>query len=409
MVRRRSQSFNFEIGHPDLSAALAKDIIEAVMPKESRKQAQQQLMLEAITRSYPALSQMPKEEREKLYSQVIFPGYGVYQPPTFRRLFGAKPETILPLPEGGIELEGATKVKSPFGRRSERPAGINLPQTGPFTFAPSPLLQPEHETELETQAKKLYPESPEDQQTWLKTQKTALMTKIKPTKEEMLWETIERAERMIDTYKQANPQATDEQAIAALPVNIRRRYQEHVEEAKSRGLQREALTEESKGRKAEREERMKLLTGREKRLSQQQDWYQSFQEKRLGLQDQWKKLAARGKTPQQVYRDALTAYSLYSRNISSAERSHNMMEMGFAKLDPNYLPTRFSEPKLSFDDWLKSEGMMFYERILDMEKGGGERKKGVEGEGAPGVTPLPQPRSEKETPVNNAKKKLGWK
>lgn len=204
MVRRRLQSFNFEIGHPDLSAALAKDIIEAILPKETRKQAQQQLALEAIARSYPALSKMPREEREKLYSQVIFPAYGVYQPPTFRRLFGAKPESIFPLPAGAEEVpkefEGV-KMVTPTGKRRELKAGITLPPTRAFTFAPSPLLQPEHEAELETQAKALYPESPEDQQTWLKTQKTALMTGIKITPEQIrAWAPTTKEE-----YKEVHP------------------------------------------------------------------------------------------------------------------------------------------------------------------------------------------------------------
>lgn len=377
------RSFQFGIDSPELGAAFANDIIQAVIPKAIRKQQQQQLLLEAVARNYDKLSVLPPEERKKVYSQLLFPAYGVYQPPLFRKMFGAKPETILPLPEGGIELEAPVKTKSPFGRRGEMKAGITLPPTTPFTFAPSPLLQPEHEAELEKQAALLHPSSPEDQAAWLKSAKTTKMIGIKPSREDILWETIGSAERRIDAFKQANPEATDEQAIASLPSNLRRRYQEHIEGIGTIKAQKEALTEESKGRKIEREERISLLKGREKRLAQQQAWFQDFQENKLKLNELNKKIAAKAKTSNQAYRDALTAYSTYSKNLQSEARTHNQMEMGFSKLDSTYLPARFSEPHLTFEDWLRSEGMPFYERILDLEG-----KGGVGGEGGTVIPPL---------------------
>lgn len=237
----------FEIGTAlsgPLAAALVQGIVEAFTPKEARKQQQQQLLLEAVARNYDRLSALPPEERKKAYSQLLFPAYGVYQPPLFRKMFGAKPEAVLPLPEGGVELEAPVKTKAPFsGRRGRVKAGITLPPSLPFTFAPTPLIQPEHETELEKQAAILYPDSPEDQATWLKTAKTARMTGVRPSREDILWETITRAERMIDAYKASHPDATNEQAIATLPPNIKRRYREHVEKAAVDKLYKEMATE----------------------------------------------------------------------------------------------------------------------------------------------------------------------
>jgi len=376
--RNKSSSFNFEVGTA-FNQQIVKDIIEAVTPKENRKQAQKQQALEVLAAISPRIAEFSPDEKKKFYNQYFFPAFGVYHPPIFRKMFGAKPETILPLPEGAEEVPkeiAGAKIVSPFGKRRELKAGLTFPEQAPIQFTRPPFIQPEEEEELKQQAASLYPESPEDQADWLKTQKTALITKIRPGAEEVRWESLNRAERMVDAYKQAHPEATDEEAVASLPSNVRRRYQEHVEDVGVRKTQREALTEESLGRKTEREERMKLLTGREKRLAQQQDWYQGFQERKLALQDQWKKLAARGKTPQQVYRDALTAYSTYSKNQQTAEKEHNRMEMGFAKLDQNYIPARFSEPRVSFEDWLRSDGMMFYERILALE-GKGEAEGGM--------------------------------
>lgn len=391
MPRRVSKSYQFSIDAPELASQFQKDIIEALIPKAIRKQAQTQLALEALAQAYPTLSKMPQEEREKVYSQLIFPAYGVYEPPLFRRMFGAKPEPLLPLPKGAEEIPkelAGMKIRTRVGGRELKP-GLFIPPTQPLTVAPSPLIQPEHEAELEKQAQTLFPDLPEERAEWVRTQKTALLTGIKPTREDILWETIGRAERMIDAYKKANPQATDKEAFGVLPPTIRRRYQEHIEKFEADKAYREAFTEDIKARKIEREEKVKAAQTKEKRLAEQQTWYQDFQERKLKFQDQWKKLATRGKSPQQVYRDALTAYNIYIKNLQSEERAHNQMEMGFAKLDPNYIPARFVQPRLSFEDWLRSEGLIFYERILALE-GRGESREGEKREGEltpPGIPP----------------------
>lgn len=403
--RSKRTSFDFEVGTA-FNQQLVNDIVEAATPKETRIQAQKQDALKVLAALSSRIAEFAPEEKKKFYNQYFFPAFGVYHPPRLRKLFGAKSETILPLPRGAeeipTELEGM-KMLTPFGKRRELKAGLTLPEQAPMKFLRPPFIQPEEEEELKQQAAKLYPDSPEDQTTWINTQKTALVSKIRPSREDVMWESFNRAERMVDAYKASHPEASDEEAISSLPSNLRRRYQEHVEDVAVRKTQREALTEDIGARKTEREERMGLLNRREKRAAQQQAWYQDFQERKLALMDQWKKLAGRGKTPQQVYRDALTAYSTYSKNLQAQEKEHNRMEMGFAKLDTNYIPARFSEPRLTFEDWLRSDGMMFYERILDMEGKGGEG-----GEGKPAPTIPPKRREEKASEIDQLKKELNW-
>ena len=216
MTRRSGRSYQFTIDAPDLSAALQRDIIEAIIPKEIRKQAQTRIALEKLADVYPTLSTFPPSEREKIYSQLIFPAYGVYQPPLFRRLFGAKPESILPLPSGAEEipksLEGMKMVTPVKGRRRELQAGITLPPTAPIKILPSPLLQPEHEEELRRMARAAGMTDPEEVSEFLLDR----MVKGGRSTAQMTAWMINRAERWMKNYKEQNPGVSDEQAFEAL-------------------------------------------------------------------------------------------------------------------------------------------------------------------------------------------------
>ena len=83
-------------GSIDLSGlGLGGLIQDALIPKERKKQEVAQNALHMLAVLGPHLQGLPEEEREKAY-EAFKAGYGTYQPGTIRKLFGAKPEVVVP-------------------------------------------------------------------------------------------------------------------------------------------------------------------------------------------------------------------------------------------------------------------------------------------------------------------------
>src|SRR4030042_6215553 len=88
-----------------LAPLLIKVISEALIPKEAQKAQHRQMALAALAGYQPTISGLPQEEKENFYNQ-FFRAYGMYQPrSSLRRLFGASPEPVIPLPKGATERQ----------------------------------------------------------------------------------------------------------------------------------------------------------------------------------------------------------------------------------------------------------------------------------------------------------------
>ncbi len=96
---------------------------QALEPRESRKRRQSAEALSQLERLNRLAQNEPEETKELLYAP-FHRAYGMTEVPTLRRLFGEKPEPLLPAPGPGVALK---MLPSP---------------------TPTPLLHPSHEKEI---------------------------------------------------------------------------------------------------------------------------------------------------------------------------------------------------------------------------------------------------------------------
>jgi hypothetical protein len=367
---------------------------------------------------------MPREVYESLFT---------YHPSPLRSFIrGEKPVLTLP-PKGAIETG-----KEPFSRwqdaynvakgvvTGEPPqvrGGVKyeVPEGGKWSVPgwsffriPSPESTEAARKELLTAGR-----TPEEADEIIKQQITGRL----PSTEERRQTIYDRAEKAVDQWKTENPQGEMEsddkyerRAIKALPAGVRGLYEDiHL----TKQAQRQSLADvaetrraaeetrrytaeqnaEYKEEKAKREkEESERRTQNAKRLEQKDKWFQSFSEKKEATRATNAAAAAKAKTSKQAYRDALTAYKIYSDNFNKERTEHDKMELGFQKSDPqNYTAQRFTDRMLTWDEWIRTEGAPFLQKMDELE--GGE---GGGGGGGGGGTP----RSEND-PVSDFRKKFG--
>jgi len=376
-------------------------VAEALVPKATRQQFQQRQALSELARLHPQISEWSPEDKRQAYS-MFFPAYGVSHPPVLRKLFGAKAEPILPLPSGTTEETpmGATyskfgetvKAKTPFrGRRAEVPPGINLPRITPHQFLVKPLLHPEEEEEIRSTGERLGWDEAEKQEI-IKQKMSGKMA----WPDQLRFDRLRIAEKMLEEMRAKNPEASDEELIENLPPGIRLNYKEHLETQRSKMELAASLKSQREETAADKKERTKLSKEVEKRRAAQQEWYQGFQERKLKSLELNKKVAASAKSAEQAHRDALTAYGRYLTDFRADERAHNQMEVAIARLDPSQPITRFATEPDRFEDWLKKDGLPFYQRMLELSGG-------KEGEGSP--TPTPAPPAASTSPSRSLREK----
>jgi hypothetical protein len=260
----------------------------------------------------------------------------------------------------------------------------------------APLLEPETEQEIRTKMGALGA-SKEEIDEAIQEKLLGVTKGVEAQRNKM----IDQAENWINTFKTTNPMITDEGALAALKKarpGLARNYEDYTTEKRAKGALLGAQEENIKGQKVAREAETARKGAVEKRLSQKEKWYQSYMERKLTAQEQNKKLAGKAKTSDQAYKDAINAYKVYTTSQDRERADYNKMEIAFQKADQTHIMNRFDEPLLPFDQWLRTEGFMFYERMLEL---GGT-------EGGKGVTPPPTPRGREGAPLERRSKMIDF-
>lgn len=339
-------------------------VIDAFVPKAQRAQAQMQLAIKELARLYPTVSQFAPEEKEKFYSQ-FFPAFGVAHPSAIRGLFGAKPQSVIPLPEGATEFEGVTKMKSPLsGRRTEIPAGLQLPNRGPIRFQAKPLIQPEHRAELEAEAKRRFPDSVDEQEFWINQNIQHGMTGLPPGKDDLVAQAVRLMERGRGKYPSELMEKELRQRI--LPPGILGPYEEHLEDRELKELVKRATVEELASKGEARAETVKLAKIKEARYKEQFNQTMAFNKEKLAstIQQHKEMLKVKG-----LDRDTKLYIEMTKNRVQSELRAmeeHNKREMKIKENDPSYIPNIIqSSPILSQWDDLYSKVMSFGGRMSE--------------------------------------------
>jgi hypothetical protein len=375
---------------------LIKVSSEALIPKERVKQEQRQMALNALGHFAPMMSKWTPEQQNQFYSDVIFPTFGMSEHPSFiRRAFG-KPEPALPLPKGAINLEEPVKTKSPVsGKITAWTPGLRLPPTQPFAFpkpVPEPLIEPEHRAEIEAEAKRRFPDSPEEQEFWTNQQIQTAMTKVRPGKEDL----IAQAARLMEIGRGKSPSELSEGELRErlIPPGMRAPYEEHLEEKEIGKLVKEATIAGKETQDWERKQRISLQKQREARYAEEFNRTLEFNKEKLASVERQHKELLKSKGM-----DRQTA--IYINMVKSqvdqelkAMIEHNKMEQHRKDMDPDYIPSiQSSSPILArWDD--------IYSKVMSFGVGGERQPAPLPG----GVTEPPKILS----PLDKARKKLKW-
>jgi hypothetical protein len=235
-----------------LAPLLIKVISEALVPKEAQKQQQRQMALATLAHFMPAMSKWKPEQQQQFYSDILFPAFGMYQPTSLiKRAFGAKPESVLPLPKGAINLEPGVKTKTPTGKMITEAPGLRMPPTQPFTFprAVTPLIEPENIAELEERAKQMF-DDPAQRKEWVDEQTQKIMTGAGPTEKEK----IGRAAGMLEKGRGKFPSELTERELMErlLPPNLRTLYEEHLSDRERKALESQQWMESTEALRQQR-------------------------------------------------------------------------------------------------------------------------------------------------------------
>jgi hypothetical protein len=364
---RRSSGSTFQIDTGlDIGPFLTKSLIEAIEPKGTRKQRQEQEALAKLAELQPMVSKLPETEKKDFYNR-FFQAYGVYKAPWIRGMFGAGEEPILPLPTGAQEI--TRPMTGMFGKRDVK--GVYIPKIEPFTFPREelpPLMPPSKVKEL-----KSFGLTDEDIRDLLKEQPSQLKMVLSASR----------------LYTQAKQQGkSHEEALNALG-ELRAPYEDYLQDRQLKKQQIEAgitakgeaayiqrerekrLTEEGKVKKAYMEGQIELRRRQETRISKNAD------------------LARQAKTQQDLLSLAQKAFAEDRRAAISQNRLELDKAVKAQMMGETYLRNEVTIP-LDFDDWLANDGRAFQERFKQM--GGGEG-------GAPGGVP----------PIIDKKKAFGQK
>jgi hypothetical protein len=359
-------------------------------------------MMEALSTvaklgGFQALSRLPEE-----WAKPVFEKLFTYKPGVTRGLFkGEKPELMVPepkaiptVPKGEEGLLTSTEQYTPppselIHKRQYFPKGMA-----------APLIEPETEQEIRTKMAALGA-SEEEINDAIQEKMLGAPKGVEARRERM----IDQAENWMETYRQSNPMAAPDAPLTALKKarpGLARTYEDYTTEKRAKGALLGAQEENIRGAKVAREAETARKGAVEKRLTQKDQWYQSYMERKLKLQEQNKGIAAKAKSADQALKDANSAYRVYVESQDKERAAYNKMEIAFQKADPTHLMSKFDEPALSFDQWLRTEGFMFYERILALQ--------GAEGGGvkAGGVTPPPTPRGREGAPQERRSKMIDF-
>ncbi|OFY39615.1 MAG: hypothetical protein A2Z69_00270 [Bacteroidetes bacterium RBG_13_44_24] len=341
-----------------LAPLLIKVIGDALIPKEQQKVQQRQMALEALAHYQPTVSGLPQEEKENFYNQ-FFRAYGMYQPQSsLRRLFGASPEPVIPLPKGG-EMREHPGI---FGQTV-----YTIPQAKPFGFKKAPIFPEEHITEMKERGM-----GEEDIS-------EAFETKVTGVKPPPSTKTLRKVARLRASGQSIPPDLEEE-------YNDLMRQKEIAENLKK--LQGEELVSKGEARK----EKVALEKTRESRYADQFKQTMALNEKKFAAVNQQHRdmLKMRGLDRQTALFINMTKARVDQELEAMTE--HNKREQHSKDLDPGYIPQFISSsPILSQWEDLYSKVMSFGGREES------ERQPAPHPGGNPPsptrVTPPPSPRN----------------
>jgi len=353
-----NKSFQFDTGI-DLGPFFTKSLIEAIEPKGTRKQRQEQAALATLAELQPMVSKLPESEKKDFYNR-FFRSFGVYKAPWIRGIFGAGDEPILPLPEGS--REESRYVTGPLGIGGRMQKQYIIPQMEPYKFAREqlpPLMPPERVAEL-----KSFGLTDADVRDLLKEQPSILKM-------------VMSASRI---YNQAKSEGKSHEEALNTLGELRVPYEDYLAD---RQLKKQSI---ESGIRA-KEEHAELGKEREKRLGEEGRARTAFHQGQLAIAKDREARLSKNSNLADGAKNQKDLLSLAQKAFSDDRRmaiSHNRLELDkqvkAQMMGETYIRNDIPIP-LDFEDWLDNDGRAFKARFQQL---GGEA--GVEGEGA-----IPQP------------------
>jgi len=374
---RRSSGSTFQIDTGlDIGPFLTKSLIEAIEPKGTRKQRQEQEALAKLAELQPMVSKLPETEKKDFYNR-FFQAYGVYKAPWIRGMFGAGEEPVLPLPTGAQEI--TRPMTGMFGRKDVK--GVYVPQVGPFKFTEAPLLSEQKKSEL-LQFAKAQGYDEEETNALIEAATTGVPKSAAAIQANLL----KRADRLIGDAMAGGK--TREQAIETLPPTLKRHIQEHEQEFQTKESLRKYQAEAALSLAREREERPKIAREREARFAQQFKATMDLAGRKQAVVEQQAQRMLNLKTIDMQTRNYINIMKEKTQAQLRLLLQHNQQQMKFRETDPNFVPDFRDDSQIAgnWDD--------LYARVMSMQ--------GVSG-AAPEVAP---PLSEQDAAFDRLMKRI---